>query len=175
MDDSRRRRICPVAGPLNLGLNGAAGFGDGWFDESSAMLRTVWLGVSCLICISALFAIKISLGAPVKQQAAISGIRHRRREPRSRASGQSRQAGRGLQRSAEEDCRGHDQDRAGSQARTETGRKSHSESSAATGTKATPQRPRTRYVMLHGARSTIREHLAACASSPVGEHPQPWR
>jgi hypothetical protein len=51
-------------------LNGAAGFGDGWFDESSAMLRTVWLGVSCLICISALFAFKISLGAPVKQQAA---------------------------------------------------------------------------------------------------------
>jgi hypothetical protein len=43
------------------------------FDESSAMLRTVWLGVSCLICISALFAIKISLGAPVKQPAAISG------------------------------------------------------------------------------------------------------
>ena len=41
-------------------------------DESGVMLRTVWLGVSCLICISALFAIKISLGAPVKQQAAIS-------------------------------------------------------------------------------------------------------
>ena len=38
------------------------------------MLRTVWLGVSCLICISVLFALKISLGAPVKQQAAISGV-----------------------------------------------------------------------------------------------------
>jgi hypothetical protein len=38
------------------------------------MLRTVWLGMSCLICISALFAIKISLGAPVKQQAALSGL-----------------------------------------------------------------------------------------------------
>ena len=34
------------------------------------MLRTVWLGVSCLICISALFAFKISLGAPVKQPTA---------------------------------------------------------------------------------------------------------
>jgi hypothetical protein len=43
------------------------------FDESDAMLRTVWLGVSCLICISALFAIKISLGAPVKQQASFLG------------------------------------------------------------------------------------------------------
>lgn len=70
----RRRPICPVAGPFNLGLNSAAGFGDGWFDESGAMLRTVWLGLSCLICISALFALKISLGAPVKQQAAISGV-----------------------------------------------------------------------------------------------------
>jgi hypothetical protein len=55
-------------------LNSAAGFGDGWFDESGAMLRTVWLGLSCLICISALFALKISLGAPVKQQAAISAV-----------------------------------------------------------------------------------------------------
>jgi hypothetical protein len=54
-------------------LNNAAGFGNGWFDESGVMLRTVWLGVSCLICISALFALKISLGAPVKQQAAFPG------------------------------------------------------------------------------------------------------
>ena len=38
------------------------------------MLRTVWLGVSCLICISALFAVKISLGAPAKPRAAISGV-----------------------------------------------------------------------------------------------------
>jgi hypothetical protein len=37
------------------------------------MLRTVWLGASCLICISALFALKISLGAPVKQQAVLPG------------------------------------------------------------------------------------------------------
>jgi hypothetical protein len=53
-------------------LNGAAGFAGGWFDESGAMLRTVWLGVSCLICISVLFALKLSLGAPVKEQAAIA-------------------------------------------------------------------------------------------------------
>ncbi len=41
-------------------------------NENGAMLRTVWLAVSCLICISALFAIKISLGAPVGPHAAIA-------------------------------------------------------------------------------------------------------
>lgn len=30
------------------------------------MLRTVWLGLGCLICISGLFALKISFGMPAK-------------------------------------------------------------------------------------------------------------
>jgi hypothetical protein len=30
------------------------------------MLRTVWLGLGCLICISGLFALKISFGMPTK-------------------------------------------------------------------------------------------------------------
>ena len=36
------------------------------------MLRTVWLGLVCLICISGLFALKISFGMPTKLEPATS-------------------------------------------------------------------------------------------------------
>jgi hypothetical protein len=38
------------------------------------MLRTVWLGLGCLICIGGLFALKTSFGMPVKLEDAAHGL-----------------------------------------------------------------------------------------------------
>jgi hypothetical protein len=54
------------------------------------MLRTVWLGLGCLICIGGLFALKISFGMPVKLEDAAHGptvVRNVRLVPSPKSDG----------------------------------------------------------------------------------------